>query len=187
MGGAAKSVGRFVSKAIPKEIKKAIPNEIAKAVPKEIAGAVPLLGPILVAKNYDAAVASAQKAADSAAATQATADPDVVVQSTMAGGVPQSTGMKSNIDSAIPIISSPIAPTLNYSTGSAPTSSAPVSMTQVTGPSQYGTTAGYTPVNQANPAAIAQAQQQQQQAVKPANSASGFTLPNTQGLTFGGS
>jgi len=170
MGGAA----RTVSKWIPNELKKAIPVEISKAIPKEIAPALTLLPiPILggaAATNVDRQTKDAKAADDQAkAAADAQAQklydiqhPNIVGQVTLGGPV-TATAPETTASQVIgPMSTSDSSPT---------TFSAPASMTKaVKNASVYNKPGG---------AGAALAQQAQE--------TNAFRLPSVSGLTFGGS
>ena len=163
MGGAA----RTVSKWIPNEVKKAIPNEIVKAIPKEIAPYLPL-GPVS-AKAFDqqqAEAAAADASAKAAANAQAQKlydiqHPNIVGQVTMsgaAGGSDSAFGASKNI-------------------GPASDNTTPTTFTSPTAMMKAGKS-GPT-YSKPGGAGAALAQQAQEQ--------NNFRLPTVSGLTFGGS
>jgi len=181
MGGAA----RTVSKWVPKEIGKAIPKEISKAIPREIAPAMMVAAPFLGLPgllslgvvggalnsaqqrdvNDSAAAADAQaKAASDAQAKQLydIQHPNIVGQVTMGGAAGSSDPTLTASQNIGPMSTSDASPT---------TFSAPASMTKAT---------KNAPVyNKPGGAGAALAQQAQDQ--------SNFRLPSVSGLTFGGS
>jgi hypothetical protein len=163
MGGAAKTV----SKWIPNEIKKAIPNEISKAIPKEISGVVGLAVPILgtaALKNVDTIAREEQQAKDDY--NKAVADqqaklfqiqhPNIVGQVTL--GNEPTTSFSTSMDGS------------QQAVGQSPqTFSSPTQMSRV----------GQSSVKRPGGAGAALAQQAQDQ--------SSFRLPTISNLTFGGS
>jgi len=169
MGGAA----RTVSKWIPNELKKAIPVEISKAIPKEIAPALTLLPiPILggaAATNVDRQTADAKAADDQAkAAADAQAKqlydiqhPNIVGQVTMGGSFGSNAPASATSEN--------IGPASDSSAQTTFTSPAAMMKAGKSGPT-YSKPGG---------AGAALAQQAQEQ--------NNFRLPTVSGLTFGGS
>jgi len=169
MGGAAKTV----SKWIPNEIKKAIPVEISKAIPKEISPVLTLLPiPVLgaaAATNIDRQNEEIKKADDQAKATAAAQaqrlyeiqHPNIVGQVTMGGAA----GSGAPVSAA----GQQIGPA--SSDGPQTTFTTPAAMMKMQ--------KNVPTYNKPGGAGAALAQQAQDQ--------SSFRLPTVSGLAFGGS